>query len=63
MPMAVFFHPELTEPLGLIRMMLLQSVGQVGIDSRILLLQGDGQGQDLLLAQAAEGSHIELLSK
>ena len=52
MPMAVFLAPHLGELLRLRRVVLLQPVGEVVVDARVLLLLRDGQRENLLFLKA-----------
>src|SRR5439155_25735865 len=54
---AVLLGPQLAELLRRGREVLLEAVGEVVEDAGVLFLEGDGQGQDLLLAEALERAH------
>ena len=64
-PMAVpvFLPPHLGELLGLHRVSLLQAIREVVVNAGILLLQRNGQGEDLLFGEAVKGSHKLVLAQ
>ena len=63
MAMAVFLRRHLLEKLGRARIICPETLGIIGVDSSVLLLERDCQAEHLLLAQALEGSQITLPSR
>ena len=56
-PMAVLFDPHFLEHFCGRGIVPLEALGEIVVDSGVLLFEGDRQGEDLLFAQAFEGSH------
>jgi hypothetical protein len=56
-PVAVLLLAHLVERGGGLGVAGLEPLGKVAVNAGVLLLQGDGQGKHLLLAQALERSH------
>ena len=57
MAMPVLFAPEFFELFGLFRIIVLQAVGEVVVNSGVFFLERDGQGEDFLFAESFKGSH------
>ena len=57
MAMPVFFAAEFFELLRLLRVILLQPVGEIVVDAGVFFFQRDGQRENLLFSQRFKGSH------
>ena len=58
----VFLFRHVAEDAGGVGVILLQALGEVGVDAAILLLVADGQRQDFAFGQVGKGAHRQLSS-
>ncbi len=59
MPMAVLLGPHLLQHPCCRRIVTLETLREIVVNARVFLLQRDGQGENLLFAQAFKGPHGE----
>jgi hypothetical protein len=57
MTVTILFATHDAEFGGLFGIILMQAVGEILVDARILLFEGDGEGEDFLFGEAVEGFH------
>ena len=56
-PVTVLFHRHLFEHFGGRRVIFVKAVGEIGVNTRVLLLVADGEGQNLALGEIVEIAH------
>ena len=56
-PVTVLLRRHLVEHFGACRVIVMQAIGEIGKNARVLLLIADGEGQNLALGQVVELAH------
>ena len=56
-PVVVFLRRHVEKYLGAVGELLTQPLGEIGVDTAVLLLRADRQSQDLALGQGREIAH------
>ena len=55
--MSVFVTPQFVELLRLLRVILLEAIGEIVVDAGVFLLQRNGQREDFLFGERIKGAH------
>ena len=59
-PVTVLLRRHLVEHFGACRIIVVQTIGEIGEDARVLLLVADGEGEDFAFGQIVELAHEPL---
>ena len=60
-PVNVLLRRHLVEHFGAVRVVVVQAVGEIGVDAQVLLLIADGEREDLAFGQIGEIAHDDVL--